>query len=204
MEEIKIQNFKDIAAYKNKLKDKKWLSSVSFDILKMQMPTLRIVGSDFYSSLNYNLMQALCILQDEIYRSFAEYKYGKRNKSCLSEDEKIALEILVEVKEGSTILTLLLPHLVQPGMNLLANITGNDIFRNEALIIAANVFVDFLCVSIDKSLEKEKSAEKQSKVKYKKETSKVQFWKLFTRTKTIETIECDGKDITKILKTLSK
>lgn len=204
MEEIKIQNFKDIAAYKNKLKDKKWLSSVSFDILKMQMPTLRIVGSDFYSSLNYNLMQALCILQDEIYRSFAEYKYGKRNKSFLSEDEKIALEILVEVKEGSTILTLLLPRLVQPGMNLLANITGNDIFRNEALIIAASVFVDFLCVSIDKSLEKEKSAEKQSKVKYKKETSKVQFWKLFTRTKTIETIECDGKDITKILKTLSK
>lgn len=38
----------------------------------------------------------------------------------------------------------------------------------------------------------------------KKETSKVQFWKLFTRSKTIETIECDGKDITKILKTLSK
>ena len=147
-------------------------------------------------------MQALCILQDEIYRSFAEYKYGKRNKRCLSEEEKIALEILVEVKEGSTILTLLLPHLVQPGMNLLANITGNDIFRNEVLIIAASVFVDFLCVSIDKSLEKEKSAEKQSKVKYKKETSKVQFWKLFTRTKTIETIECDGKDITKILKTL--
>lgn len=149
-------------------------------------------------------MQALCILQDEIYRSFAEYKYGKRNKRCLSEEEKIALEILVEVKEGSTILTLLLPHLVQPGMNLLANITGNDIFRNEVLIIAASVFVDFLCVSIDKSLEKEKSAEKQSKVKYKKETSKVQFWKLFTRSKTIETIECDGKDITKILKTLSK
>lgn len=204
MEEIKIQNFKDIAAYKNKLKDKKWLVSVSFDISKMQMPTLRIVGSDFYSSLNYNLMQALCILQDEIYRSFAEYKYGKRNKRCLSEEEKIALEILVEVKEGSTILTLLLPHLVQTGMNLLANITGNDIFRNEALIIAASVFVDFLCVSIDKSLEKEKSAEKQSKVKYKKETSKVQFWKLFTRSKTIETIECDGKDITKILKTLSK
>ena len=116
-------------------------------------------------------MQALCILQDEIYRSFAEYKYGKRNKRCLSEEEKIALEILVEVKEGSTILTLLLPHLVQPGMNLLANITGNDIFRNEVLIIAASVFVDFLCVSIDKSLEKEKSAEKQSKVKYKKETS---------------------------------
>lgn len=105
-------------------------------------------------------MQALCILQDEIYRSFAEYKYGKRNKSFLSEDEKIALEILVEVKEGSTILTLLLPRLVKPGMNLLANITGNDIFRNEGLIIAANVFVDFLCVSIDKSLEKEKSAEK--------------------------------------------
>ena len=94
MEEIKIQNFKDIAAYKNKLKDKKWLSSVSFDILKMQMPTLRIVGSDFYSSLNYNLMQAFCILQDEIYRSFAEYKYGKRNKSFLSEDEKIALGII--------------------------------------------------------------------------------------------------------------
>ena len=204
MEEIKIQNFKDIAAYKNKLKDKKWLSSVSFDISKMQMPTLRIVGSDLHSSLNYNLMQALCILQDEIYRSFAEYKYGKRNKSCLSEDEKIALEILVEVKEGSTILTLLLPRLVQPGMNLLANITGNDIFRNEALIIAASVFVDFLCVSIDKSLEKEKSEKTQLKVQYKKETSKVQFWKLFTRTKTIETIECDGKDITKILKTLSK
>lgn len=98
-------------------------------------------------------MQALCILQDEIYRSFAEYKYGKRNKSCLSEDEKIALEILMEVKEGSTILTLLLPHLVQPGINLLANITGNDILRNEALIIASNVFVDFLCVSIDKSLQ---------------------------------------------------
>ena len=149
-------------------------------------------------------MQALCILQDEIYRNFAEYKYGKRNKSFLSEDEKNSLEILVEVKEGSSILTLLLPHLVQPGMDLLANITGNDIFRNEALIIAASVFVDFLCVSIDKSLEKEKSAEKQSKVKYKKETSKVQFWKLFTRSKTIETIECDGKDITKILKTLSK
>ena len=204
MEEIKIQNFKDIVAYKNKLKDKKWLASVSFDISKMQMPTLRIVGSDLHSSLNYNLMQAFCILQDEIYRSFAEYKYGKRNKSCLSEDEKIALEILVEVKEGSTILTLLLPHLVQTGMKILANITGNDIFRNEALIIAASVFVDFLCVLIDKSLEKEKNEKKQSKVKYKKETSKVQFWKLFTRTKTIETIECDGKDITKILKTLSK
>ena len=204
MEEIKIQNFKDIVAYKNKLKDKKWLVSVSFDISKMQMPTLRIVGSDLHSSLNYNLMQALCILQDEIYRSFAEYKYGKRNKRCLSEEEKIALEILVEVKEGSTILTLLLPHLVQPGMNLLANITGNDIFRNEVLIIAASVFVDFLCVSIDKSLEKEKSEKTQLKVQYKKETSKVQFWKLFTRTKTIETIECDGKDITKILKTLSK
>ena len=89
-------------------------------------------------------MQALCILQDEIYRSFAEYKYGKRNKSCLSEDEKISLEILVEVKEDSTILTLLLPHLVQTGMNLLANITGNDILRNETLIIAASVFVDLM------------------------------------------------------------
>ena len=91
-------------------------------------------------------------------------------------------------------------NLWKTGMNLLVNIKGNDIFRNEALIIAAGVFVDFLCVSIDKSLEKEKNEKKQSKVKYKKETSKVQFWKVFTRTKTIENIECDGKDITKILK----
>lgn len=125
------------------------LSAVNTNLRKAEFKNDKLI----WNTSNYNLMQALCILQDEIYRSFAEYKYGKRNKSCLSEDEKISLEILVEVKEESTILTLLLPHLVQTGMNLLANITGNDILRNEALIIAASVFVDFLCVSIDKSLE---------------------------------------------------
>ena len=78
---------------KSKLKDKKWLSSVQFDISKAEMPTIRITGEYFHSSLDYNTMQAFCILQDEIYRRFAEYKYGKADKRRLTTAEKESLEI---------------------------------------------------------------------------------------------------------------
>ena len=204
MEHLKISNYKELAEYKSKLKDKKWLSSVQFDISKAEMPTIRITGEYFHSSLDYNTMQAFCILQDEIYRRYAEYKYGRRNKGYLSIEEKIALELFIEVEEGSTIVKLLLPHLVQPGMNYLAEVTGNDIFLNEALIIAASVFVEFLCIKFDKDTENDKHENNKAIVKYKKETSNIQFWKLFSKTKTIEKIEVDGEDVTEIIKKLKE
>lgn len=57
------------------------------------MPTIRITGGCFHSSLDYNTMQAFCIFQDEIYRRFAEYKYGKADKRRLTTAEKESLEI---------------------------------------------------------------------------------------------------------------
>lgn len=87
-------------------------------------------------------------------------------------------------------------------MYFLADVTGNDIFRNEALIISATVFVEFLCISFDKITEKDEAINKQAKVKYKKITLTIQFWKLFSKTKTIEKVEVDGKDVTEIIKNL--
>ena len=199
MEIIKISNYKELAEYKTRLKDKKWLSSVQFDISKAEMPTIRITGEYFHSSLDYNTMQAFCILQDEIYRRFAEYKYGKADKRRLTTAEKEALEIFIEVSEGSTLIKLLLPKLVPLGMNILADATQNDIFRNTGLIIAAEVFVEYLCDLFEKGIEDKKTKNSQ---RIKSNIIKLTFGKLLSIEK--ESLEIDGvklssSDISKLL-----
>ncbi len=199
MEHIKFSNYKELAEYKTRLKDKKWLSSVQFDISKAEMPTIRITGEYFHSSLDYNTMQAFCILQDEIYRRFAEYKYGKADKRRLTTAEKEALEIFIEVSEGSTLIKLLLPKLVPLGMNILADVTQNDIFRNAGLIIAAEVFVEYLCDLFEKGIENKKTKNSQ---RIKSNKIKLTFGKLLSIEK--ESLEIDGvklssSDISKLL-----
>ena len=190
MEHIKISNYKELAEYKTRLKDKKWLSSVQFDISKAEMPVIKIVGKYHHSSLDCNSMQAFCILQDEIYRRFAEYKYGKADKRRLTTAEKEALEIFIEVSEGSTLIKVILPKLVPLGMNLLADVTQNDIFRNTGLIIATEVFVEYLCDLIDKGIEDKKTKSSQ---KLKRVKMKVKFGKFLSLEK--ESLEIDGHEI---------
>ena len=190
MEHIKISNYKELAEYKTRLKDKKWLSSVQFDISKAEMPVIKIVGKYHHSSLDCNSMQAFCILQDEIYRRYAEYKYGKADKRRLTTAEKEALEIFIEVSEGSTLIKVILPKLVPLGMNLLADVTQNDIFRNTGLIIATEVFVEYLCDLIDKGIEDKKTKSSQ---KLKRVKMKVKFGKFLSLEK--ESLEIDGHEI---------
>lgn len=199
MEHITISNYKELAEYKTRLKDKKWLSSVQFDISKAEMPVIKIVGKYHHSSLDCNSMQAFCILQDEIYRRYAEYKYGKADKRRLTTAEKEALEIFIEVSEGSTLIKLLLPKLVPLGMNLLADVTQNDIFRNAGLIIAAEVFVEYLCDLFEKGIEDKKTKNSQ---RIKSNKIKLTFGKLLSIEK--ESLEIDGvklssSDISKLL-----
>ena len=135
-------------------------------------------------------MQAFCILQDEIYRRYAEYKYGKADIRKLNYQEKEALEFFVEVNEGCTIVKILLPKLVPIGMIVLADVTQNDIFRNTGLIIAAEVFVEYLCDLFDKGIEDKKT---KSPTKIKRNKMKATFGKLLSFEK--ESLEIDGQEI---------
>lgn len=66
--------------------------------------SIRLQGDEFKSSLTPNVMKAFIELQSNIYKSYALTRYNSPNVRHLSQEERKALEIIVTVSEGSSIL----------------------------------------------------------------------------------------------------
>ena len=63
---------------------------------------LRISGEDFHGSIPTRIMPSILELQKEIHRVYCRSKYNTENTRVLRQDEKEMLELVVEIKTGST------------------------------------------------------------------------------------------------------
>jgi hypothetical protein len=69
---------------------------------------IRVEGSDWHQSVPTRVMPSLMELQKDIWRSYAQMRFGHSNLRHLSEEDKERLEIVVKVNEGSSWYTALL------------------------------------------------------------------------------------------------
>lgn len=65
---------------------------------------LKVEGAKFSSSLNPKMMSAFIDLQSNIYRTYGKLHYDRANGKALNKEEKIALELIVQVHPGSSLL----------------------------------------------------------------------------------------------------
>lgn len=63
---------------------------------------LKLEGEKFHSSITSKMMTAFLDLQKNIYRTYAKMQYDLGNGRLLTNDEKAALELVVEVNPGSS------------------------------------------------------------------------------------------------------
>ncbi len=63
---------------------------------------LKLEGDKFRSSLNTKLMIAFIELQKNVYRTYTKMQYNVANGRLLSNEEKAALELIIEVSHGSS------------------------------------------------------------------------------------------------------
>jgi hypothetical protein len=63
---------------------------------------LKLEGYKFQSSVNTKMMQAFVELQKNIYRTYAKMQYDMGNGRLLNNDDKAALELMIEVYGGSS------------------------------------------------------------------------------------------------------
>jgi len=80
---------------------------VDADIFKLKVgswPELHLVveGNKYQSSVNTKMMMAFIDLQKNIYRTYAKMQYNIANGRLLSNDDKAALELMIEVHKGSS------------------------------------------------------------------------------------------------------
>src|SRR5690554_3645668 len=63
---------------------------------------LTLEGKDFHGTIPTRVMPPILELQKNIHRAYCRAKYNTDDTRCLKEDERDALELVVEVREGST------------------------------------------------------------------------------------------------------
>lgn len=140
METIRITNIKQLAEYKDKLNDEKFLAETRFDLSECESIKIHIKGEHFDSSINSNIMRTFVFLQDEIYREYAQVVYGTRDLRKLSSEEKQSLQLYIRVDEGSTILTIFLESLFEVIIEKLAETAIDRNAANKIVICIASLF----------------------------------------------------------------
>lgn len=88
----------------NALLDKIPVNTETFklNIGKWPVLHLKVNGSRFHSSVNTKMMAAFIELQNNIYRTYAKMQYDVASGRLLSNEDKFALELMVEVGPGSS------------------------------------------------------------------------------------------------------
>lgn len=99
----------------------------------------KAILDEFAATTKYNC-------QNKIYRAYRLYRRGGKSRRTLTEDEKRALEINVEVKQGCT------EAILSLGLNLLKelgdNMTGQEIFNCAAIVSIAWAAKSIACTAI--------------------------------------------------------
>lgn len=190
METIIIKTYSQLLEFYNAEYIKN-LENIHFDVSKLEVINIRVEGAGFNSAGDVSCMKAFEYLQSEIYREYAFLVYGIRKASKLKQEEKDALQFFVKVEKGSTLFTILLPVAVDLGLNFLSEVTGNDIFRNYALLAFAKTLAELIGVSIDNKLfENNIPKKKKEKDSVKRTTQDISFnfFSFFKSNKHIEKI----------------
>lgn len=63
---------------------------------------ITLKGEDFHGTIPTRVMPPILELQKNIHRAYCKAKYNTDDTRCLKEDEREALELIVEIHEGST------------------------------------------------------------------------------------------------------
>lgn len=82
---------------KNNLPD-----NVSVEFSNWPVFKLSIYGDDFHGTIPTRIMPPILDLQEEINRAYCRAKYGSESLRSLTDEERDALELVVEVNEGCT------------------------------------------------------------------------------------------------------
>lgn len=174
MKLVKISKYSQLLEYNNKLTEVDYLSKIHFDTSNLETIQIHVKSGGKYDPfMSTTFMEAFLCLQVELYKSYAEFKYRKRDIRSLKKEEKEALKIIVKVSKGSSIFSIILPELVEPLMESISNTTQIELFRNQALIISAKVIVSFFSKWLDSKITLSDKQNKDNKqFSYKRKNSK--------------------------------
>ena len=199
MKPIKISKYSQLLEYSDRIDDVEYISQINFDLTQLENIKIEVYGDNYNSSITPCFMKAFLHLQKEIYQDYSEFKYGKRDSRCLKDHEKEALKIFIQVDKGSSIFTILLPNLVNLGLPFLADVTKNEIFRNQALITVAVTLTTFFGQWLDSKIPSSKNKEsKKMTYTYNRKESKVTFFNLIKKDTTIEKTKISGLEFKEV------
>lgn len=200
MQRIRIANIKQLTEYSEKFDDEKFIAETRFDFSECENIKIHIKGEKFESSINSNIIKALLILQDEIYREYAQVVYEKNDLRKLSVEEKEKLQLYFKITNGSTFIEIVVPQLFDAIISVvqdLPNITNKEeLIAKISLEIAITVF-KILYEVFKKNLSTKKNQNNKNSLKKSNKNIKIKFWKLLCIESQIEELEIDGDFISK-------
>lgn len=99
--EIKIASEEDFINFFNKIDNEEYMRDVVFKTDDLSV-SMKFEGENYNSSLTGSMILALADYQERIYHIYKTQKYGPNSNKKLTDDEKRALEIKVDIKPGCT------------------------------------------------------------------------------------------------------
>lgn len=166
--EIKISNEEDFVNFFNKIDDEEYMKNVVFKADDLSV-SMKFEGENYNSSLTGSMIQALADYQERIYHIYKTQKYGANSSKKLTDDEKRALEIKVDIKPGCT------EAVISFVRNIIPEVTNNmnsEDIAQTIKTVAGIVAVVWGVKGLGVPLIKEAFKTKREKIKEKLEQSK--------------------------------
>lgn len=173
--EINITNEADFIEFFNRIDDEEYMKNIVLKADNLSV-FMKFEGDNYNSSLTGSMIQALADYQERIYHIYKTQKYGPNSTKKLTDDEKRALEIKVDIKPGCTEAVISFVRDIIP--EVAKNMNSQDIAQTVRTV-AGIVAVVWGVKSLGTVAIKEVFKTKREKIKEKIEDSQSESNKVF-------------------------
>lgn len=173
--EIRITNEEEFLNFFNKIDDEEYMKEALFEADNLSV-FMKFEGENYNSSLTGTMIQALADYQERIYHIYRTQKYGPNSNKKLSDEEKRALEIKVDIKPGCTEAIVSFVRDIIP--EVVNKMNSQDI-SNTIITVAGIIIVVWAVKGVGVTLIKEAFKTKREDIKNKLEQAKSEKEKAF-------------------------
>lgn len=173
--EIRITNEEEFLNFFDRIDDEEYMKEALFEADNLSV-FMKFEGENYNSSLTGTMIQALADYQERIYHIYRTQKYGPNSNKKLSDEEKRALEIKVDIKPGCTEAIVSFVRDIIP--EVVNKMNSQDI-SNTIITVAGIIIVVWAVKGVGVTLIKEAFKTKREDIKNKLEQAKSEKEKAF-------------------------
>lgn len=173
--EIRITNEEEFLNFFDRIDDEEYMKEALLEADNLSV-FMKFEGENYNSSLTGTMIQALADYQERIYHIYRTQKYGPNSNKKLSDEEKRALEIKVDIKPGCTEAIVSFVRDIIP--EVVNKMNSQDI-SNTIITVAGIIIVVWAVKGVGVTLIKEAFKTKREDIKNKLEQAKSEKEKAF-------------------------